>query len=121
MAHAMPERMPDGFVRAARLSDISTAHPLGVTLDGGERICLVRESADAATAVHAIVDRCTHKDFALSGGDLVAPCIIECPWHGARYDVRSGQVVGGPAIDPVATYPVRIIGGEVFVAPRERS
>ena len=71
--------------RAARLADLATGLPLAVTLPDGQRICLVKDGE----RIFAIADRCTHKDFALSGGDLVAPCVLECPWHGARFDVRT--------------------------------
>jgi len=97
--------------RAARLADLATGLPLAVTLPDGQRICLVKDGE----RIFAIADRCTHKDFALSGGDLVAPCVLECPWHGARFDVRTGQAVLGPATDTIATYSVRIVGEEVFV------
>lgn len=65
--------------------------------------------------VYAVADQCPHKGFALSGGDLVAPCILECPWHGARFDIRNGQVTHGPATEALTTYSVRVVGEEVFV------
>ena len=100
--------------RAARVSDVKTGFPLAVTLPDGQPVCLVRDG----DRIYALEDRCTHKDFALSGGDLVAPCVLECPWHGARYDVRTGQVLMGPATEAAATYSVRVVGEEVFVGAR---
>ena len=100
--------------RAARFSDVKAGLPLAVTLPDGQQVCLVREG----DRIYALGDRCSHKDFALSGGDMVAPCVIECPWHGARYDVRTGQVVNGPATEPVVTFSVRVVGEEVFVGAR---
>jgi 3-phenylpropionate/trans-cinnamate dioxygenase ferredoxin component len=97
--------------RAARLADVSPGIPLAVTLPDGQRICLIK----ADDRVYAIADRCSHKDFAMSGGDMVAPCVIECPWHGARFDVRTGQPALGPATAPLTTYSVRVMGEEVFV------
>jgi 3-phenylpropionate/trans-cinnamate dioxygenase ferredoxin subunit len=103
--------------RAARLAEVKEGLPLAVTLPDGQRICLVRD----ADRVYALADRCTHKDFALSGGDLVSPCVLECPWHGARFDVRTGQPLVGPATAPLATYSVRVVGEEIFVGARRGS
>lgn len=101
--------------RAARLAQVEVGLPLAVTLPDGQRICLVRDNGK----VYAIADRCPHKEFALSGGDLVSPCVLECPWHGARFDIRTGQVLQGPATERLTTYSVRVVGEEVFVgAPR---
>jgi 3-phenylpropionate/trans-cinnamate dioxygenase ferredoxin component len=40
---------------------------------------------------------------------------VECPAHGSRFNVRTGEVSGLPAEDPVDTYPVTIEGDEIFV------
>ena len=100
--------------RAARLAELEMDLPTAVTLPDGQRICLVRDRE----RVYAVADRCPHRDFALSGGDIVAPCILECPWHGARFDIRDGRVVEGPATDDLTTYSVRVVGEEVFVGAR---
>ncbi len=100
--------------RAARLAELEMDLPTAVTLPDGQRVCLVRD----AERVYAVADRCPHRDFALSGGDIVAPCILECPWHGARFDIRTGRVVEGPATDDLTTYTVRVVGEEVFVGAR---
>ncbi len=103
--------MSDSLQRAALVSEIEEGLPLAVTLADGARICLVRDG----DAVYAMADRCPHRDFALSGGDVVEPCVIECPWHGARFDVRTGEVLQGPSTDPLWTYPVQIVDGSVWV------
>ncbi|WP_373063821.1 Rieske (2Fe-2S) protein [Gemmatimonas sp.] len=103
--------VPAGFVRAAALRDIDVGLPLGVVMSDGRRVCLVRHE----DTVHAVDDRCPHRDFAISGGDLVEPCVLECPWHGARFDVRTGAVLSGPSTDDLGTYAVQVTDGEVFV------
>lgn len=112
----MTDRVPLSFQRAARRDDIDSVTPLALALEGGARICLVRDGNE----VYAFADRCPHRDFPLSGDDLVEPCVIECPWHGARFDVRTGAVVRGPATDPLTTYVVRVVDGDVFVGVGER-
>jgi 3-phenylpropionate/trans-cinnamate dioxygenase ferredoxin subunit len=85
--------------------------PLAATLVDGRRICLVRLHDE----VFAIEDRCPHRDFPLSGGDVVNGC-LECPWHGARFDVRTGHCVSGPSEgDAVKVYAVLQVSGVVLV------
>lgn len=102
--------------RAARLADLEVGLPQAVTLPDGQRVCLVRDGE----RVYAVADSCPHKGFALSGGDLVSPCVLECPWHGARFDLRTGNVLNGPATEGLQTFSVRVVGEEVFVGPRSR-
>lgn len=97
--------------RVARVEEVPTDVPLAHTLADGRRICLVRVHEE----VFAIEDRCPHRDFPLSGGDVVNGC-LECPWHGARFDVRTGQCMSGPSEgDAVAVYPVLQVNGVVLV------
>jgi nitrite reductase/ring-hydroxylating ferredoxin subunit/uncharacterized membrane protein len=51
----------------------------------------------------AFQDRCTHRGGPLSDGALICG-IVQCPWHGSQFDVRSGAVKCGPAEDPIETY-----------------
>lgn len=64
--------------------------------------------------VFATDNVCTHADARLCDGFLIGH-EIECPLHQARFDVRDGRVTCEPAIEPVATWPVRIDGGRVWV------
>jgi 3-phenylpropionate/trans-cinnamate dioxygenase ferredoxin subunit len=62
----------------------------------------------------AIEDVCTH-----DGGELASGCleeeVIVCPRHGARFSIRSGEVLAPPAYEPVAVMAVRIENGIVQV------
>jgi nitrite reductase/ring-hydroxylating ferredoxin subunit len=49
---------------------------------------------------------------------VVAPGVLECPWHGARFDVRTGGCLAGPATDAIATWPVTVADGRVYVGER---
>lgn len=60
-------------------------------------------------------DTCTHGKASLSEG-YVEGAEIECPWHGGRFDVASGQPTCLPAAEPIATYPVTIVGEEICIA-----
>ncbi len=65
-------------------------------------------------ALYAIEDVCTHDGGELDQGELDG-CRIECPRHGAYFDVTTGAALTLPAILPVATFPVRVEGDDVFV------
>ena len=85
-------------------------------LPPGERRMLAVPGADLDVGVfnidgtlYAIEDRCSHDDGPLAEGavDPVA-CTIECPRHGAKFDLRTGRPLTLPAYEPVDTFPVRI-------------
>ena len=62
----------------------------------------------------AIDNVCTHDGGILGEGEL-DDCMVECPRHGARFDLLSGAVKALPAVFPVNAYPVRIVNGKVQV------
>jgi 3-phenylpropionate/trans-cinnamate dioxygenase ferredoxin subunit len=59
---------------------------------------------------YAIDDKCTHDDGPLGEGDL-DDCEITCPRHGARFDIRTGDVLTLPAVMGVKSYPLRVEDG----------
>ncbi|MFB3907195.1 MAG: non-heme iron oxygenase ferredoxin subunit [Candidatus Eisenbacteria bacterium] len=90
------------FVPVARVSEI----PVGetrVVRAGGERIVL----CNVEGSIYAIEDVCTH-DGSPFGIEILDGPVIECPRHGAQFDVRSGAVVRLPAVVPVRTFPVKV-------------
>jgi 3-phenylpropionate/trans-cinnamate dioxygenase ferredoxin component len=103
----------EGFARAARLDDLAPGAMLGVMV-AGDRVCLARVGDD----VFALEDRCTHALFPLSRGALLPDGTIECPWHGARFDCRTGAPCRGPASMDAQTYDVQIRDGDVYVRLR---
>jgi 3-phenylpropionate/trans-cinnamate dioxygenase ferredoxin subunit len=64
--------------------------------------------------VYAIDDVCTHDGGSLDQGYLDGN-LVECPRHGARFDVITGRAVTLPAVRPVRTYPVTVEGDDVWV------
>ncbi|MDT7763563.1 MAG: 3-phenylpropionate/trans-cinnamate dioxygenase ferredoxin component, partial [Mycobacterium sp.] len=61
-----------------------------------------------------ISDLCSHEEIELSDGELDGED-VECPAHGSRFNVRTGEVSGLPAEDPVATYPVTVEEGKIII------
>jgi len=68
---------------------------------GRTNIVLVRQGSE----LFALEDRCTHEDYPLSDGFLEDGKII-CPYHGAQFDLRTGEALTLPAYEAVKTYPV---------------
>jgi 3-phenylpropionate/trans-cinnamate dioxygenase ferredoxin subunit len=66
--------------------------------------------------LYAIEDRCSHDDGPLAEGDWEPDeCVVICPRHGSRFDLRSGRPLTLPAWQPVDTFPVRVVDGMVRV------
>ena len=104
----------DGFARVAAVSEIPEGGLLGVVTPAGERVCLLNDGG----VIRAVGDECPHQGFALSSGELLGSGTIECVWHGARFDCRSGAVLRGPAEETLPVFDARVVNGEVFVGPR---
>ena len=65
-------------------------------------------------SIYAVENLCTHDDGPLGEGPLDG-FAIECPRHGARFDVRDGRVLRMPAAFPVRTFPAREEKGQILL------
>ena len=65
-------------------------------------------------ALFAISDICTHAEGSLSEGQ-VDGLTVECPLHGACFDLRTGEALTPPATEPVQTFPVIIQDDSIYV------
>ena len=106
-SHFVPPMRP-----VARVSDVPPGAMLSVVLHSGLRVCLANVDGE----IMAVRDVCSHQAFPLSEGALLPGGVIECAWHGARFDCRNGEAIGPPADEPVPTYVVTVRDGEIFVA-----
>jgi nitrite reductase/ring-hydroxylating ferredoxin subunit len=100
-------------VDVAALRDIPDGDLLSVALPDGTPVCLYNRRGE----IGAVGGRCTHAEFAMADGALHDDGTIECAWHGARFDCRTGAVRRAPAIDPLPVYAVRVEHGRVLVGP----
>ena len=57
---------------------------------------------------------CSHEEQSLEDG-MVIDCVIECPLHGARFDILSGKALSAPATEDLKTFPVKVEGGRVLL------
>ena len=68
---------------------------------------------------YAFADVCTHDDGPVAEGPLVG-CVIECPRHGAQFDIRTGAVLRLPAVTPIPIYDLKIEGDTIKVSKSPR-
>lgn len=100
---------PPDWMDAGPLEAVPEVGMSAVAVDG---VALLVTRADGM--VRVLEDRCTHRGGPLHEGVLVDGC-VECPWHGSRFDLVSGEVVEGPASIPQPVYEVRVVDGMVQV------
>jgi 3-phenylpropionate/trans-cinnamate dioxygenase ferredoxin component len=93
----------------AAASDVETGR-VSVVEVNGTRIALCR----AESGVYAIEDVCSHDGAPLDQGELLGEQ-IECPRHGARFDVTTGKNLSLPAVRPVKSYPAREHDGRIEI------
>ena len=92
----------DGYVQVAPISDLEGSARLCVEVDG-EKIALFKWG----NAVFALSNTCSHAGGPLSDG-MVEDGQVECPLHGARFDLETGEAEEAPAAEGVTSYPVRL-------------
>ncbi len=102
------------FETVASLSDLAEGAVLQRVRSGGDAVCLVRFQ----NQISALSDICTHQHFSMSLGDLLHDGTLQCAWHGARYDCRTGEVKQVPATSPLPVFQVRLEGDQIMVGPR---
>jgi 3-phenylpropionate/trans-cinnamate dioxygenase ferredoxin subunit len=98
------------YVPVARETDVSPGEVKVVDADG-KSLCLGHCEDGTWGAIDNV---CTHDGGVLGEGEL-EDCQVECPRHGARFELETGRVTALPAVFPVNAYPVRVVGGEVQV------
>jgi 3-phenylpropionate/trans-cinnamate dioxygenase ferredoxin component len=98
------------YVRVCTLADVPEEGAIGVEV-AGVPVAVVRAEGE----VFALHDVCSHEEVPLSEGEIY-DYTVECWLHGSCFDLRTGQPTGPPATLPVPVYPVKIEGGDVYVA-----
>ena len=101
---------PASFERACPLADVPAEGAIGVDVSGVP-VVIIRAGGD----LYALHDVCSHAEVPLSEGEIYDRT-VECWLHGSCFDLRTGKPTGPPATAPVATYPVKIDGEDVYVA-----
>lgn len=97
------------WVRLCRLDELEPDRPLGRVVGNTgqdrDRVCVIRHD----DAILAVLDRCPHRDVALSGG-IVKEGHLVCPGHFWRFDLRTGQRPDEPSTG-LLRYDTRVVDG----------
>jgi len=112
--HAAAQEMPKEFVPV--LSDAELREGEMKRADaGGVPVLLVRCEGEVCALAHT----CSHLGGPLSEGKLEGD-VVQCPWHGSRFNVRDGSVVDGPATFPQPRFETRVREGQIEVRSIDR-
>jgi 3-phenylpropionate/trans-cinnamate dioxygenase ferredoxin subunit len=96
-------------IRIAPLDELPQGR--GVVVEAaGHRIAMFR----IEDSVYAVGDRCSHAEASLAEGELF-DTEIECPRHGASFDLKTGNALTLPASKPVPVYDIEIAEGDVYL------
>ncbi|MDG6899955.1 MAG: non-heme iron oxygenase ferredoxin subunit [Nitrososphaerota archaeon] len=97
------------FVKIAELAEIPEGKMKAVRI--GTRQVMIARIEDK---LYAMDNACTHVGGPLASGVLEGH-VVTCPWHGSRFDVRTGEVVRGPAAKPEKIHEVKVLGNDVLI------
>jgi 3-phenylpropionate/trans-cinnamate dioxygenase ferredoxin subunit len=97
------------FIPVAEVEDLPIGERLFLEIDNKPIVVI-----NIAGGLFAIGDVCSHDDGPVGEGEIEGNEII-CPRHGARFDLRSGEAVGLPAVVDIPAYPVRVVGGQIEI------
>lgn len=99
----------ENWHRVAVADEIEFDEPLAVSVGDTEiALCKVDD------AVYALDNICTHEYACMSDG-FVDGDVIECPLHQAQFHIPTGKVMSPPAEVDLKTFPVKIVGDDVYV------
>lgn len=99
-------------MKVAALSELAAEGAVTGVETAGRRIALARVDGE----VYAFADNCSHRDFPLSVGEVdTEACTVTCEWHGAAFDLRTGNPLCAPATRPIAVYETRLEDGAVWI------
>jgi nitrite reductase/ring-hydroxylating ferredoxin subunit len=97
------------FVKVANKKDIGQGMALCAEVNG-KKIAIYNVKG----RFYALNNKCTHMGGPLCKGSLEGN-IVTCPWHGSKFDVTTGEVVGGPAKMNEEIIEVRVSGEDIEV------
>jgi nitrite reductase/ring-hydroxylating ferredoxin subunit len=97
------------FIEVASVDQIKNGE-LKVFDVNGESIILINLNGQ----FYAYKNQCSHMELELTDAEIEGE-ILTCPWHGAQFDIKTGEVVRLPASEPLEKYEIKVEGGKIFI------
>lgn len=91
------------WTRACHTAEVAAGEFLAVEVDD-EKLIIINLDGQ----FYAMADQCTHDFIPMSDGGAIDGTDFVCPWHGAKFCIKSGDATLPPAFDPVDTFTTRV-------------
>jgi nitrite reductase/ring-hydroxylating ferredoxin subunit len=105
---------PGAGLRLCRVDEVDDGEALQVCLEGRAPLAVYHVGGEFFVSD----DACSHGEASLSEG-MVDGAAIECPWHGGKFCLRTGEALNFPAVTPIRVYPATVRDGAVFIASNQ--
>lgn len=112
--HAAAQELPKDFVPVLADDELREGEMKRADAEGVP-VLLVRRGGEVCALAHT----CSHMGGPLSEGELEGD-VVQCPWHGSRFNIRDGSVVDGPATFPQPRFESRVREGQIEVRSIDR-
>jgi NADPH-dependent 2,4-dienoyl-CoA reductase/sulfur reductase-like enzyme/nitrite reductase/ring-hydroxylating ferredoxin subunit len=99
------------WLKVAKVSDLEESIPVKVMFNDQEVFLVKREGV-----LYACGNKCMHYGGPLNEG-LLKEHIVTCPWHNAKYDIRTCKMIAPPALEDLPSYAIKLEGGDIFLQP----
>lgn len=96
--------------RVCGVRDLGSGRIVQVEIDGRAPVAVYQLD----DGIYCTDDTCTHEDAPLSSGEIDGDCVV-CPFHLGAFNIKTGEAVRAPCSVDLRTYPVTIVGDDVFV------
>jgi len=103
--------MSDKWINICNISDVPEDEPYCFAVSEEKNVAIYKVDED----FFCTDDLCTHGNASLSEG-FQDEGIIECPFHGGAFDIRTGEPTSYPCIKAISTYPVKVDGDTIMIA-----
>lgn len=98
------------LLKVCNTDEVSPGSSLRVEIEGQAPLAVFNVDGE----YFVINDTCTHGEASLCDGEI-EDGQVECPWHNAKFCIKSGQALTFPAVEPQRTYTVKVMDKDVMI------